>query len=214
MPNLQGVLTEVFSERAESVGATVCRRGDMDAAIDYALDVCARKEPAEILVDEPGAELGAPGPNGMPTRRRKIMAAPALDAGSYGLLAARCAERGFLCLRGGMRNHTGGIDVCISPALLGIAASGTCMLDSDGEDARLASTLCETGIIILPIRQIYTDLPSIADMLRTRMSSHPGTFTTFVTGPSRTSDIERVPATGVHGPLELHIILLGETGHA
>lgn len=214
MPPVNQEQVESFAARASQVNAIVQELPNMAAALQYVIDVCANKAPCEMLADEPGTEQGPLGPNKVPTRLQKIIAAPALDEKNFGSLQAACSEKGFLCLRSGLRQYLAGIDVGISPAILGIAASGTCLVDGDNEDERLAGMISEINILILPKSAIYPDLPSIAQILRDRISSQPGTFTTLITGPSRTADIERVAAVGVHGPLELHIILLEDESHA
>lgn len=180
----------------------------MAAALQYVVDVCANKAPAELLADEPGTALGPLGPNKVPTRVQRVIAAPGLEDADFDVLAAACEAKGFLCLRDGLRNYLAGIDVGFSTALLGVAASATCLMDTDDEDIRLAGMISETHVILLRKSTIYPDLPSIAQFLRERINAGETTYTSMITGPSRTADIERVPAVGVHGPLELHIILL------
>lgn len=217
MPPVNQELVEAFSAKAALVNAVVQELPTMEAALQYVVDVCESKAPAQLLADEPGTETGPLGPNKCPTRVQRVVAAPALNDADFAALENACREKGFLCLRDGLRGYLAGIDVGLSEAVLGVAASGTCMLDTDNEDVRLAGMIAEINVVLLRKSEIYPDLPSVAERLRERMNAHKdgaGTFTTFVTGPSRTADIERVAAVGVHGPLELHIILLEDQGHA
>lgn len=214
MSQVKQELVDAFTARANMVNAVVQELPNMEAALQYVVDVCEKKAPAEILADEPGTEKGPLGPNKQPTRVQRIVAAPMLDEARFASLSADCEKKGFLCIREGLRKYLAGIDVGVSTARLGVAASGTCLLDTDNEDARLAGMISEINVIFLDKKEMYPDLPSIARILRERMNERPGSYTTLVTGPSRTADIERVAAVGVHGPLELHIILLEEQGHA
>jgi L-lactate dehydrogenase complex protein LldG len=199
---------ETFIAKATAVNAVVQELPTIAAALQYVVDVCANKTPAEILADEPGTEQGPPGPNNQPTRVKRVVAAPDLSEEEFAALSKACGEKGFLCVREGLRNYVAGVDVGVSKALLGVAASGTCMMNTDGEDSRLAGMIAEIHIIFLRKSTIYPDLPSVAQLLRQRITEAPATYTTLISGPSRTADIERVAAVGVHGPLELHIILL------
>lgn len=200
-------LLDAFSANAQSTSAVVTEAPNMAAALQYVVDVCENRPAAELLADE-DVEKGPDGPNGVPTRVQRIIAAPDLDDAEFENLSSLCAAKGFACIRNGLRNHLAGFEVGVSKAVLGIAASGTCMVDSDGEDARLAGMVSEAHILLLKKSEIYSDLSAIAPKVRERMTARPATYTTFITGPSRTADIERVAAVGVHGPLELHIILL------
>lgn len=216
MPPVNPELVEAFSAKAALVNAVVQELPTMAAALQYVVDVCESKTPAELLADEPGTEKGPLGPNKCPTRVQRVVAAPGLEDADFATLEKACQEKGFLCLREGLRGYLAGIDVGLSRAVLGVAASGTCLLNTTNEDVRLAGMISEINVVLLRKSEIYPDLPSIAGQLRELVNDHQdgaGTFTTFITGPSRTADIERVAAVGVHGPLELHIILL-EEGHA
>ncbi|MCH5278093.1 MAG: lactate utilization protein [Desulfovibrionaceae bacterium] len=208
MPDINQALVDEFRAKAQDVNAVVRDAANLDEALRYVVDVCEAKAPCEMLADEPDAEQGPLGPNGVPTRVKRIVAAPGLDDKSYDALSAACEAKGFACVRDGLRRHLAGIDVGFSVAELGVAASGTCMVNTDSEEGRLAGMIAEISVIALKKSDIHPHLPAVADKLRARMGDGAPTYTTFITGPSRTADIERVPAVGVHGPLELHILLL------
>ncbi len=201
-------LVEIFCLKSKVVGSKIFEAASFGHAIDYILTVCDAKAPCEILAPEAKTSNGPLNCNNIPTRLQKIIAAPRLNEALSTELATACANKNYSLIDAGMRNYLAGVDIGIAEAELGIAASGTCMLNSESEDVRLASMICEIGVILLKKSQIYPDLPSIAPILRAAQSKNTSAYTAFISGPSRTADIERIPAIGVHGPLEQHIILL------
>ncbi|HEY6804247.1 MAG TPA: lactate utilization protein [Pyrinomonadaceae bacterium] len=98
-------------------------------------------------------------------------------------------------------------DVGISRAQAGIAETGTLLLDSSRERHRLVSLVPPVHIAILHADQIVGTLGEALSLLRQGEQVTP--LATFVTGPSRTADIELTLAIGVHGPQELFVIVSG-----
>ncbi len=204
---------ETFCTKAAVVGAKVIRVTSEDEALAYVLDVCAAKNPCEILAEEPGTELGPVTEAGIPTRLQRIIAAPGLDSALYAKLEKSCTEKGYVCIEKGMRKYLAGVDIGFGTAECAVAASGTCLVNSDSEEKRLATMMSEICIFMVKESEIYPELFDITPVLR-QMQQKPGAYTAFISGPSRTADIERVPAVGVHGPLEQHIIILKDESHA
>ena len=106
------------------------------------------------------------------------------------------------------RARLGAEHVGVARAARGIAETGTCVVVTDDEETRLATMLPETSLMILRVADIVPTLPDMAPFLRERQADGKISYTSFITGPSRTADIERVSAIGVHGPLDVHIILV------
>jgi L-lactate dehydrogenase complex protein LldG len=96
-------------------------------------------------------------------------------------------------------------DVGISTVQAAIAETGTLVLDSTRERHRLVSLVPPIHIAIVRASQIYTTLGEVLSLIRKDKEISPAV--TFITGPSRTADIELTLAIGVHGPQELYVII-------
>jgi len=101
--------------------------------------------------------------------------------------------------------------VCISGAGAGIAESGTLVLRSGSGRGRLASLIAPVHIAVLRRAQIVRGLGAALALLQ----EHHGrdlfldsSNLTLITGPSRTGDIELTLTLGVHGPREIHVVLI------
>ena len=96
----------------------------------------------------------------------------------------------------------------LATAQLGIAETGTLVLRSDQEQHRLATLLPDLSIVLLPCSRLCGSLGDAFAQLRLPDGGPAARTITFVTGPSRTADIELHIVVGVHGPKALHVLLL------
>jgi L-lactate dehydrogenase complex protein LldG len=177
-----------FAAAAGKVGAVVHEPGSREAALR--------------LVTELAASQGA---------RRLVSADAALAEGlarAAPTLPAPDAER-----------EPGAIlsaDWGISWAVCGVAETGSLIVHIDPPDARLTTMLPSVHAALLPDTAIVESLEdgllvTRDRILRLQREGRPS-YLSWVTGPSRTADIERVLTIGVHGPRELHILLVAGEG--
>ena len=96
-------------------------------------------------------------------------------------------------------------DVGITTAQAAIADTGTLVLDSARERNRLISLVPPVHIAIVDASSIFLTLAEALAFIYQNGNISPAV--TFITGPSRTADIELTLAIGVHGPQELYVIV-------
>lgn len=102
-------------------------------------------------------------------------------------------------------------DIGISGSNIAIADTGTLLIVTNEGNARLVTTLPRIHIAVLGFEKIVGDLEeatkTLQMLLRSAGVAMPS-YVSFITGPSKTGDIELTPAWGVHGPEEVHIVIL------
>lgn len=170
-------LTKTFCAAAEAVGAEVTSVTNVEAVVSYVKQLAA----GMVIVPQfaSGTRLGL------------------IDA-----LKADGIELVQSDLRQGAVAAVG-----VTGANFAFAATGTVVLESTAEDIRLASTLPEHHVVLLDPAKILADDMAAVPYLRTFHQNSPCNYLAYITGPSRTADIERVLTIGVHGPKQLHILL-------
>jgi L-lactate dehydrogenase complex protein LldG len=200
-------LTQTFRIAAEKVSAIVSEIRTLDQAFSYAVNLCEHKEACRLLISGCEAPLSISADALCGRKQKKLIAAPLLKEEDAERLAILCDERGIGFVREGLRKHLAGIDIGFAMADFGIAETGTLVIDSSSEELRLATMISEIHVAVLPKSCIRFTAFELEPELRKMMGAAPN-YCAFITGASRTADIERVLALGVHGPLELHILLM------
>jgi L-lactate dehydrogenase complex protein LldG len=175
-----------FAAKAAAVGAEVHRVADSAAALDFVLQFLQQ----EGLADSPGSyAVWADGPFLQGADRARLRELPGLKLEVTRELAAQ-SKFG------------------ISQMDWALADTGSLVADQSAVEERLVSSLTEIHIALVPSRHILLGKEAVFSRINPRNSR----YIAFITGPSRTADIERVLTIGVHGPQRLIIVFVDELG--
>jgi L-lactate utilization protein LutC len=94
----------------------------------------------------------------------------------------------------------------ITSADYALADTGSLVLFSSLHEARMISLLPPVHIAVLPHEKILTGLDEL--LVQVPLPADRSSSMLLITGPSRTADIEQILVRGVHGPGEIHVIVV------
>ncbi len=102
-------------------------------------------------------------------------------------------------------------DVGISGCDALIAQTASVLVTAHSAGGRALSVLPPHHVVLATADQMVATMADGYEILRRKHGDDWPSFMTFITGPSRTADIERVLVLGAHGPKKLSVILVGGT---
>jgi len=105
------------------------------------------------------------------------------------------------------RPATGEDKLGVTGTFCAVAETGTLMLLSGAQTHPATSLLPETHVAIVPVSRIVRSMEDGWDLLRVEKGELPRQVA-FVSGPSRTADIELTLVLGIHGPTRVHVVLV------
>jgi L-lactate dehydrogenase complex protein LldG len=97
-------------------------------------------------------------------------------------------------------------DLGITGADYALADTGTLVMLSSREEARLVSLLPPVHLAIVPRDRLLSGLDELFTLLP--QPARQTSSMVMITGPSRTADIEQILVRGVHGPGEIHVVIV------
>jgi L-lactate dehydrogenase complex protein LldG len=167
-----------FRERIEALAGKTYRAASTDDARDYVSSVIAGR--------------GAVASNAPILRECGVNSLPGIRSGITDSSELRAVCSTVVC--------------GISGADYALADTGTLVLLSSRQEARLISLLPPVYIALVARERLLTGLDELLSIL-----PHPAKQTSsmvLITGPSRTADIEQILVRGVHGPGEIQVVIV------
>jgi L-lactate dehydrogenase complex protein LldG len=125
---------------------------------------------------------------------------------------AECGVRDLAGVRGGITDREHQRALCASAAVgitgadYALADTGTLVMMASPAEQRLVSLLPPVHVAVVPCSRLLSGLDELLEIV-----PDPAALTSsmvLITGPSRTADIEQILVRGVHGPGEIHVILV------
>jgi L-lactate dehydrogenase complex protein LldG len=181
-------LAQRFCEQLTAAGGKPYLAADADAAAKKVLDLIQARSACRILLGG-GAVLDT-------LRLGERLASLGLDV--HAVESVQPAAR---------RDTFFQADIGISGVAYAIAETGSLVVASRPQDPRSLSLLPPVHIAVVQRNQIVPDLFDLFADLEADKTQLPSCVT-LITGPSKTGDIELKLVTGVHGPGEVHVVLL------
>ncbi len=175
-----------FIEELEALGGHGKRVASLDQARDHILEL-AREREAELLVRWDVDELEALGVDG-----------PLGDAGVEVAVWRELAD---------FKEVAGRADIGLSTAAWAIAETGSLVLEGGPGMGRSVTLLPPTYVAVVPVERILRTVPEAVEKYAGDAGGLPANVC-FHTGPSRSGDIEMALFVGMHGPGDVHVILV------
>jgi len=182
-------IVEQFRQKHESLAGIVHLVSGMEEAVEKVVAILRQKEAARIVLSD------------LPDEFRQT-------------LERRCTEAGLNLMAPPFSNAElpGALDSVqagISWAAFAIAETGALVEFATDDANRLVSALPLVHIGVFRADDIVENLMDAAAPIRKFYNENPGNATaSFISGPSRTADIEMRLILGVHGPAETHAVII------
>jgi L-lactate utilization protein LutC len=136
---------------------------------------------------------------------KRAVASDAAVLEEYGIAALAGVCHGLRDLAS-LKSACASADLGITSCDYALADTGTLVMIASPQEARMVSLLPPAHVAIVPKEKILAGLDELFTLLP--LPSDAASSMVLITGPSRTADIEQILVRGVHGPGEVHIVVV------
>lgn len=107
-----------------------------------------------------------------------------------------------------LRQHCATLPAGITSPEYALAATASLVMLSGAENPRMISLLPPLHIAVVPAERVLAGIDHLFAIVPDPAAC--ASSMVLITGPSRTGDIEQIPIRGVHGPGEIHVVVIGQ----